>query len=405
MAHRLDNGRINNWQKLDDGRLRVMASVSRVGDLEYRLPNGERQIESLTAEELFNADSLDTAATAPVTLTHPPEFVTPKTWKKYNVGATGSQVFAKQDEGLVDIVFVVGDEEAIKAVEEDGIREVSAGYTTELKADGEKIYQTNRRYNHFALVPKGRAGETVALHMDSCEELAVQITNVDSDIHEKNEMKKYNGHEVSDAVYDMLKDMAEQLDMAKKDMGKKDATIDSLKTDASDAQSYRDKYAAAQAKVDSLEAENATLRSDLDGKMDASEVAKEIESRQTAWSAALPFLGSEAKLDASDDVLAIQLKAIKAVNPETKLDELATKWGDSFPVYVQATFDGLKVPTVEAKPASLKTDAYAEAIAKATVGGDRSGASMQSAKTDEAEKQRLDDMATLENMYRSGRAA
>lgn len=401
MALRFDSGKINNWQKLEDGRLRVEATFSRTGKLLYGLPNGETQEETVTANELFDDDSLDTAATAYVTLGHPPVFVTDSNWKNYSIGLTGTKVIKRVDEGLVDIVFAVVDREGKKAIEEDGLREVSAGYTTEHKADGERILQTKRRYNHFALVPEGRAGKKVALHMDSNEEFAVQVIDQKTNMKSKTNMKKYNGHDVSDAVYDMLYKMADELDMLKKDMGKKDAAIELLNSNASEADDYKQKWATAQANVDSLKAENLTLKNDLQGKMDASEIGKEIARRQAAWGKASQFLGESAKLDSNDDVLTIQLKTIKVVNPGMKMDAIAEQYGDAFPIYVQAMFDGLKAKPV---PSAPKQDAYTEAIKRAQLGGDRSGISLDNPRNDTGEKEYLDSIEAVKRMYRTGRS-
>jgi hypothetical protein len=171
MPLRFDSTPISSWEKLWDGRLRVKATFSKVGPLAYVKPDGSTQIEIVPAEELFRQDSLETAAMAAVTLNHPPEgIVTPRTWKKYNVGASGSRVEARMDEGLVEVVYVIGDEEAIKAVQEGDVSEVSVGYQVTLDRREDGLYQTNRQYNHHALVPKGRAGASVRLHYDNADD-------------------------------------------------------------------------------------------------------------------------------------------------------------------------------------------------------------------------------------------
>jgi hypothetical protein len=171
MPLRFDSTPISSWEKLWDGRLRVKATFSKVGPLAYVKPDGSTQIEIVPAEELFRQDSLETAAMAAVTLNHPPEgIVTPRTWKKYNVGASGSRVEARTDEGLVEVVYVIGDEEAIKAVQEGDVSEVSVGYQVTLDRREDGLYQTNRQYNHHALVPKGRAGASVRLHYDNADD-------------------------------------------------------------------------------------------------------------------------------------------------------------------------------------------------------------------------------------------
>jgi len=144
--------------------------------------DGSIEEEVVTPEELFRADSLDTAGLAPVTLGHPSVgLVTPKNWKEFSVGASGSQVVARKDQGLIDLVFVVGDADAIEAVESGKARQVSAGYLTKVqRGDDGKLYQTDRQYNHFAIVPHGRAGDSVSLHIDSADDYAIQLDSGDA---------------------------------------------------------------------------------------------------------------------------------------------------------------------------------------------------------------------------------
>ncbi|HIK42168.1 DUF2213 domain-containing protein [Thermoleptolyngbya sp. M55_K2018_002] len=182
MSFRFDSAPIANWEELPDGRLRIMATISRVGDLTYRQADGSDRTETLTADELFAPTWLDSIATAPVTLRHPPEPVTPANFKKYAVGMSGSKVIARQDAGLVDVLFTVADSEAIAAIKDGTAREVSAGYSVRIeKGDDGKLYQKDRYGNHLAIVPKGRAGESVRLHFDAADDDV--LFQVDQDIH------------------------------------------------------------------------------------------------------------------------------------------------------------------------------------------------------------------------------
>ena len=68
MPVRFDLAPIVNSEQLEDGRLRVRATFSKVGPLVYVDGNGNTRTEILEADELFRADSLETAGLAPVTL-------------------------------------------------------------------------------------------------------------------------------------------------------------------------------------------------------------------------------------------------------------------------------------------------------------------------------------------------
>ena len=59
----------------------------------------------------------------------------------------------------------VHDSELIDVIKSGKAKQVSAGYTTNVvKGDDGKLYQTSRRYNHFSVVPLGRAGDEVCVH-------------------------------------------------------------------------------------------------------------------------------------------------------------------------------------------------------------------------------------------------
>lgn len=171
-------------------RLQVIATVSRVADqqgdgLKYQLNDGSIIEEYVTADELFNQQSMDTARMAPVTLGHPEDGGLVGTrWKDFSVGSSGSSVIPRIDEGLLDLVFTIGDKAAIDeaeaAAKEGRPLEVSAGYTTVVIERADGLYQTQRKYDHFAVLPRGqkaRAGSSVKLHMDGVDFAVQQRTD------------------------------------------------------------------------------------------------------------------------------------------------------------------------------------------------------------------------------------
>jgi hypothetical protein len=153
------------------------AAVTRVGVFEYRTDTGVVR-EYRSAEQVFAAESLATLPGAPVTLDHPTGPVTPANWRGLSRGhvVDGSvSVDASSLHVLADIAL--DDGEAISRVRAGEIREVSCGYSCDVEdvpgvtPSGEAYdrKQTNIRYNHVALGPRGwgRAGETVALRLDA----------------------------------------------------------------------------------------------------------------------------------------------------------------------------------------------------------------------------------------------
>ena len=316
MPVRFDLAPIVNSEQLEDGRLRVRATFSKVGPLVYVDGDGNTRTEILEADELFRADSLETAGLAPVTLGHPKVgMVTPENYKEFAVGASGSTVLADKQRGLVEVVFLVGDAEAIEAVKRGDASEVSAGYYANIEDRNGQLYQTNRRYNHLALVQKGRAGPQVRVHMDS-DDWAIQTDQCSK----KRAMKKYKGFEIEDGLYEIVTDMEKELKGFK-------AKKDSADTTATTA------ITALQAKNDMLTARVDELKAERDNRLDAKQVDALATARLDAFTKAEPYL-KDAKFDASIEAIEWKRQAVTAARPSLKLD-------GKDDAYVNAAFDML----------------------------------------------------------------
>lgn len=113
--------------------------------------------------EVFSKDSLQSITHAPVTLDHPIQPVTAENWKDLAVGEVSTDVL--RDGERLKVPLILKDAKAIAAVEA-GKRELSAGYSCQLDweegtaPDGTKYQavQRNIRFNHVAVVSRGRAG-------------------------------------------------------------------------------------------------------------------------------------------------------------------------------------------------------------------------------------------------------
>lgn len=169
--YRIDRGgRITS--KIDDnGYLRIDGVVAHVGILEYMDDDGTVIREFVPEETLFEPASLESLAGAPVTLQHPPVMVTPSNYKEYSQGSVNGM--PKRDgDNLVASMLVIGNE-ALHAVEYDGVSELSPGYSVDLDEtpgewQGQKYdrVQRNRRYNHQAIVDAARGGSVCSLRFD-----------------------------------------------------------------------------------------------------------------------------------------------------------------------------------------------------------------------------------------------
>lgn len=169
--YRIDKGGRITSKVDENGYLRIDGVVAHVGILEYMDEDGTVIREFVPEETLFEPASLESLAGAPVTLQHPPEMVTPSNYKEYSQGSVNGM--PKRDgDNLVASMLVIGNE-ALHAVEYDGVSELSPGYSVDLDEtpgewQGHKYdrVQRKRRYNHQAIVDAARGGSVCSLRFD-----------------------------------------------------------------------------------------------------------------------------------------------------------------------------------------------------------------------------------------------
>lgn len=111
-------------------------------------------------EDVFSVETLASFEGKPVTLTHPPEDVTPENWAAYAKGHV-QNVRRSGDYIMADLVIT--DPTLINQVRSGSMRQVSCGYHCDYTADGAGYKQTRIRGNHVAVVPLGRAGAAVSI--------------------------------------------------------------------------------------------------------------------------------------------------------------------------------------------------------------------------------------------------
>ena len=86
MVVRFDTGTLGSVKRTPQGGIRVPASLTRTGVLEYTNPDGSIRREYRPPDEVFNADSLATLADAPVTNLHH-GLVDATNWRRVTVGS------------------------------------------------------------------------------------------------------------------------------------------------------------------------------------------------------------------------------------------------------------------------------------------------------------------------------
>lgn len=153
----------------------VGVPIARTGEYEYSASEGQSAgiepgpngmiISRRDADDVFSLEALASFEGKAVTLDHPPEWVTPENWKRYAVGHVQNVRRGEgEDADKVVADLVISDEGAIRAVNVEGIREISCGYEAALEQIEPGVEQQRHiRGNHVAIVQAGRAGHGVAI--------------------------------------------------------------------------------------------------------------------------------------------------------------------------------------------------------------------------------------------------
>jgi hypothetical protein len=267
---RFDSIKMPKMKRTDEGYLRGEAVVSRAGVFKYRNIDGSIRGELRHPDDIFKKDSLDSLKMIPVTNDHPPEFIDASNAHQYQVGQTGERYDVDNDEIIVSMT--VTHQDAIDAIEA-GKLELSMGYTVDLKqehGDYEGIKYDARqlapKYNHLAIVKKGRAGTCARLRFDNSCELVESVELQNQEFINLNRDK----------------------DNMKEDSG---IIIDALNADKSKLET---KLAGMQSRLDLLEEEGSLARKELETeralKTDAILEAK-VMDRVDLIIKAKPFIG------------------------------------------------------------------------------------------------------------------
>jgi uncharacterized protein len=158
-----DRANIGQIKTTLDGYVIAQARALRSGVQIYRASelgiDGDHLVKVYRPEEsIFDKDSVNSLAHAPVTIDHPDQDVTADNWKDLAVGEV-SKDFLRDGEFLAANIFLK-DKRAIDAIN-SGKSELSAGYVAEMRRSENPDYDFIMgppKYNHLAIVDKARAG-------------------------------------------------------------------------------------------------------------------------------------------------------------------------------------------------------------------------------------------------------
>jgi len=295
--------------------LKADALPIRAGVFTYRRGDGSVVRELRLPEEVFKADSLATLEDLPLTDGHPAEPVNSTNVKGLAIGHVGGGS-VRRDGNHVRAAVIVEDAAAVALIEGGAKRELSCGYHCDTE-DKPGVYngepydkiQRNIRYNHLALVERGRAGPENRIRLDAAD--AEQIEGEPTQPENRQMFKiRIDGvdYEVSEAVAQAF---------AKAQAAQK-AELDSVKADA-----QKQTARADSAEADSKKAQDALKVANDPARIDAAVQAK-LELCRVADKA-------QVKTDGLSDE-EIRKQVIAKVQPELKLDGKDA-------AYVSAAFD------------------------------------------------------------------
>ena len=322
----------------DEGFYNDSPVIGRTGILIYRNADGTERREYRPPEEAFNDDSLKSIRGKPVTLGHHGMVTADNIGNAKAVGTVLSA--ARKDGNTIRADVVIYNLDTTD-------RELSCGYTTELDEtagvtpEGEHYdaVQRNIRYNHLAIVTRGRAG-VARLNLDG-----EQYIEESEDAMEKIKLDSGLEYEAAPEVKLAFDSMKEKAEADKK-------AFDELQA----------KYDVASAEVEKLKAD--AVKAEEAYKADFAEAVKTaLELREIA---------KEKGVENADGMSNDEIKraVIGKVYPDVKLDGKSAD-------YIEAIFDMSKSVAVEkadkmadqraklnSKPADEKEDSIEDLKAK-----------------------------------------
>jgi hypothetical protein len=335
-------GELLRPHKRADGTLLAECIATREGILEYRQADGSIRLELVTREAV-----LDTARTLPrssVTLDHPKEgFVTSANVQRLGVGDVDGEAVVEEDAqgAFVRVKVAARRKDAVDAVESKTATEVSAGYDVTIDpTPGEHptfgrydARQIGRDCNHLAIVPRGRAGSTVALRTDSAD--AVQVRPApQTGAKARTDHREVTMNPLLIALLASLG--VERFDSEDAALTSANAAVKDLKSRADAAPKYTDEYVeeqlAAKKKADedlvAAKADAEKAKGELAALIAEREKEKKADAERKDAAELERLRGVAAKVGVKHDGLA--LPALRLAIAKTRVDSIDDKASSDF---------------------------------------------------------------------------
>lgn len=299
-----------------NGYLIGRAVVTTIGVFPYLLEDGSIFNELRLPEEVFSRESLDSLRLIPITNDHPASMVDIDNIKELQVGTTGEDVCRfdlvdgevwgvyKTDGSEVSIPLKITDKDAVDAVL-GGKRALSCGYYRDLELsegtwcgihyDG---IQRNIRYNHVAIVDRGRAGDAAVIRMDNAF-VPTFMERADS-AGESNHKEEASNMAKKELILDSAPYEVEE------------AVADAYDAVVADRDAVKAERDGLQGQLDAANAQIASLQNEMKGMVKADEVNSLVKELRSVRDVADKF---GVALDDNMSVIDMKKAVIKVVNP------------------------------------------------------------------------------------------
>lgn len=339
-------GRLNGieepFKMTKEGYLTGRAVVTNIGVFPYLNKDGTIRNELRLPEEVMDTESINSLCMKPVSNEHPAELVIDtENIKKHQVGFTGSEI--QNDSYYISAPITITDKQAIDDVK-NGKRALSAGYSLILEEKSGTwmgvhydAIQKNIRYNHVAIVDRGRAGDAAKIRMDGYDNTSYYISwkndsgnNKEKEAQKVSDLKKIT---IDGVDYNAEAEVIKTINGLQKKVDSLNKEFDALKTEKTKIEADRD---TLKEKVDQLKKEAAD-----ENKINAL-VNRRIRILTAAEMASISVDG-KSEIEIMKDV-------ILKVSPKAVLDRK-----DS--IYIEARFDGV-LEQLETKIDTKKTETF-----------------------------------------------
>lgn len=314
------------------GFLEGTAIVTNVGVFSYVLDDGTIRNELRPPEEVFDDDSIESLKMNPVTNNHPDIAVTAENINDHQVGNLGSDVLI--DQYHLALPMVIQNEQAIQDVLA-GKRALSCGYTADIE-DMSGIWmgvpydaiQRNIKYNHVAIVDKGRAGDAAVIKFDSVDYGNVGIHRIDKNLNVKGVRSMLKNIKIDGVDYEAEAPVIQALTRLREENEK-------LKKDSlNEIEKSKKDSVVLIAERDQLKEEVEQFKKDAEEfkKSDPEKLEKAIQIRLVVLDAAKRS-GVEIKSDMSESD--IKKEVVMSLYPSSK-----EKMDKADEIYINVRFDG-----------------------------------------------------------------